>query len=127
MVPRYNPLSDRIDAANFQEEDAKLQAHNSYAVERYRTLRNTLKDHHYRPVMVDRWTSETGKQLARQEQHETARQTAAKRLNDRLRRRSQTAKMPAEVIYRAPETIEYLDDYSSGLAEMNQEIEKGKE
>ncbi|MBA3960846.1 MAG: hypothetical protein H0X40_02960 [Chthoniobacterales bacterium] len=121
-VPRYNELDDRIDASNFAEENAKTAAHDRYAVERYRTLKNSLSQKHYRPVIVDRWTRETGEKMALQNREVTARQKEKTQLDASLNRRARAAQLPSALVHRDEESLGYLDDYNAGLSEINEAL-----
>ena len=121
-LERYNPLEGRVDAANFDAEDAKIQAHNAHAAERYRTLKNTLGKHHYGQLFVDRWTRRTGVEMRDQQQKITERQRDEERLHRDISKKARRAGLSAIVVPHTRENLESLDDYATARAKLKEKI-----
>ncbi len=114
-IERYNPVDAfNCDREEFAIEDAKVSAHNGYAVERYRTLVATLSSSHSGRTgaalfAVDRRTTELGREMEQQQAVVTAKRDDRKRLHETIERKSARAGISSRLVRKSADVPQALD------------------
>jgi hypothetical protein len=123
-LERYNPLDDRVDASNFEEEDAKLRAQNAYAPDRYRSLSNRLGSTSYAAVRTTPEVAWTGAQMRLQSETALARQRQSQQLKARIARRAQNAGISIARIRQTEEIPDALEDLAASKEAFKRKLQE---
>jgi hypothetical protein len=101
---------------------AHVERSNRYAKDFYFTTKNLLSPHQFRVTLTDAKTEKLGATFTGMQRRAEEESTRRRQFATKLARQARDAALPAALVHEAPESLDYLDDYRAGMAELEKEI-----